>query len=191
VCVAPVLRASCSRLLCRGCFHWLGCHPWARCCHERTTYSPPPHARAPSRSPLRPVEEQPSSSRTPVAERHPWPWSQRSSCSSVRSCGQHDPAGHLSERPALICGIRTTSVRRKFAAGLDAMVEAPGGGVPASRTIVHRARNGHNMLREVYTTNNPRVVDLGVCRGASDGNRTRALSLGIPWSWRSSPRSSR
>ncbi|GHI47294.1 hypothetical protein ScoT_34680 [Streptomyces albidoflavus] len=37
----------------------------------------------------------------------------------------------------------------------------------------------HATPRQVHTTNKARVDDLGLCRGAGDENRTRALSLGI------------
>ncbi|CAG6397856.1 hypothetical protein SCOCK_60189 [Actinacidiphila cocklensis] len=40
--------------------------------------------------------------------------------------------------------------------------------------------------RPARTIKRPRVVDLGLCNGADDGNRTRALSLGITGACRAS-----
>jgi hypothetical protein len=57
-----------------------------------------------------------------------------------------------------------------------------GGGRPGSPAPVSsfvEARGGQRPL--VRTTNKPRAVGLGLCIGAGDGNRTRALSLGITW----------
>ncbi|GHI43634.1 hypothetical protein Sviol_80420 [Streptomyces violascens] len=41
--------------------------------------------------------------------------------------------------------------------------------------------DGTRPPKSVQTTNNPQATDLGAENGASDGNRTRALSLGITW----------
>jgi hypothetical protein len=43
----------------------------------------------------------------------------------------------------------------------------------------HLARMWRGTRRQVQTTDKARVYDLGLLRGAGDGNRTRALSLGI------------
>ncbi|MCC4318671.1 hypothetical protein [Streptomyces malaysiensis] len=51
--------------------------------------------------------------------------------------------------------------------------------LPGSAMTRHLAQIWRETLREVWATNKAQVADLGLKHGAGDGNRTRALSLGI------------
>lgn len=83
-------------------------------------------------------------------------------------------AGQSSERAALIYRQSDLERQREVAAGLDRLVQAR----VMQRIPQHPARTWHGTLSAVQATGKARVYDLGLRRGAGDGNRTRALSLG-------------
>lgn len=68
--------------------------------------------------------------------------------------------------------------RRRSAVGLDMRVLTGRATLVGKPKVRHRVRNGHVTLELVQTTKKTLVSDQGLRNGASDGNRTRALSLG-------------
>jgi hypothetical protein len=86
--------------------------------------------------------------------------------------------GHDSERAALLYQHRSNNADRKIADGLNALLEADGSATAGSLvpwpscTLMARRPN----MTEAQV--GERVPGLGLGGGASDGNRTRATSLG-------------
>jgi hypothetical protein len=90
-------------------------------------------------------------------------------------------AGQSSEKAAMIYQHSDAERKREVAKRLDKTRRAAGRvrRLPRGGMIRHRARGGHAMPDVVQTTTKPRAAGLGLCFGAGDENRTRALSLGI------------
>ncbi len=87
-------------------------------------------------------------------------------------------AGQSSEKAALRYQHSNDDRQREVADGIDAYVQARRARTDGNRAAPPLGTRRERKPRRAPETNKTQVADLGLRRGAGDGNRTRALSLG-------------